>query len=86
VDVYAMGNILYMILTYAYPWEEERTQVAQRKVIQGQRPGIPKWIEKSQNPVDQALITAIEMCWRQDATERASARQVSDHLNRQTVS
>ena len=78
VDVYSMGNILFCILTLLYPFEHEKDKVVYKKVIGGARPEIPPQILNSTDPFDQTMLQAIEMSWRQNPTERASAREVQD--------
>ena len=58
------------------------TKVAKRLVQEGKRPhvNIDADIRHSEDPYEQAMLTAVEMCWKQDPHERASARQVQDYL------
>lgn len=78
VDVYSMGNIFYSILTLKYPFERERAKEVYQRVSNGERPLIPESIRNSTDPYDRTMLEAIDMCWKQDPTERATARQVQN--------
>ncbi|KAG7348054.1 protein kinase domain containing protein [Nitzschia inconspicua] len=80
VDVYSMGNVFYSILTMTYPFNHERSKDVQEKVKNGERPFIPESIRNSTDPFDRAILEAIDMCWVQDPSERATARQVQKHI------
>ena len=76
VDVYSFGNVLYSVLTGKYPFQDKEEKEARKLIKKGNRPIISSSVRNSTDPFDQAMITAIEMCWIQDPSERASARQV----------
>lgn len=83
-DVYALGSLLYYILTGDRGWDyedrEERKKV-QRGIVKGKRPYISSKLLKSRDPVDQALLKAYHMCTVYDPKERATAKQVAQYLD-----
>lgn len=80
VDVYSMGNIFYSILTLNYPFEGKKSKEVYQRIADGERPLIAESIRNSTDPYDRTMLEVIEMCWRQDPTERATARQVQQHI------
>ena len=46
----------------------------------GKRAELSKELIESTDPIHAALRTAMEMCWENDWTERASAKEVADFL------
>lgn len=85
VDLYALGNILFHILTSHSPWgkmKPERIPDVRPKVAKGIRPPIPNQFLKDKNPHTRAIVKAIESCWVTDPTKRASAEDVASILFR----
>jgi serine/threonine protein kinase len=81
VDVYSLGNILYMLLTNeTRPFDNDSTDTAMSKVKRGERPFVSKEIRQSQDPIDRALLQAMNMCHVQEASERSTALQVANFL------
>ena len=80
VDVYALGNTIYTILTGHWPFEGVRNNVVHNKVRSGERSPLPEAIMKSDNKYTQGLIEAMKMSQRQVPSERASAREVETFL------
>jgi hypothetical protein len=80
VDVYSLGNIYYAILTGKHPFGGMKQKVAQQKIIDGDRPLIPKELQENEDPFDQALLKVVDMCWKEDPPNRATARQVQTVL------
>ena len=80
IDIYSMGNIFYSLLTEYWPFEGMDEKEAQRKIMGGARPPIDDDIRSSGDPIDNAFIEAIGMCWRQNPDERATAKEVKEYL------
>jgi serine/threonine protein kinase len=81
VDVYSLGNILYMLLTNETRlFDNDSTDTAMNKVKSGERPFVPREIRQSQDPIDRALLKAMSMCHVQEIKERATALQVANFL------
>lgn len=56
-----------------------------KAVKEGRRPRIPKAIRIGRDPVDLALIEAMNMSQRQNQIERATARQVEKFLKEKQI-
>ncbi|KAL7535006.1 hypothetical protein ACHAWF_005024 [Thalassiosira exigua] len=81
VDIFSMGNVIYNILTDLQPWDNYDEEEAQKNVMKGKRPKIPKKIENSDDPVDVALLKMIRWCWEHKPRDRPRAREVADYLS-----
>jgi hypothetical protein len=75
-----MGNIFFVILTSTYPFEDMNKPEAQDAVKQGRRPEIPDAYRSSEDPLIQALVTAIQRCWTHDPKKRATSREIQQYL------
>jgi len=80
VDVYSMGNIFYVLLTGEYPFGEMEKKAALAAIMEGKRADIPEEYRKSQDPLVQAIIKVIQMCWHQEPEKRATSRSVEQFL------
>ena len=83
VDIYSAGNVLYQVLTLQEPFELEGWSEKQvhKAVMKGDRPHISQSLYRdSDDPKIQALVRAIDLCWKQDPRERPTAREVVDLL------
>ena len=75
-----MGNVFYSLLTGKWPFEDRKTKEAQKLIKNNERPPIDREIRESDDPLDVALLKALERCWEQDPIERASAREIEQFL------
>lgn len=74
VDIYAMGNIFYSIFSEKWPFEEiNDVNIAQEKIKNGERPEMPSF---QNDKVLLALAEIIQLCWKQKALDRPSAKEV----------
>jgi serine/threonine protein kinase len=83
VDVYALGNVLFHILTSHAPWgkmKSEKIPEIRPKVAKGIRAPIPKQFLHDKDPHIKALLKAIELCWISDPKKRATADDVASVL------
>jgi serine/threonine protein kinase len=80
VDIYSMGNVFYVLLTATWPWDGTKEEEAQKLVKEGKRPYVNGTILNSTNPIDQALLKAMDMCYVHDPSKRASAKEVLNFL------
>ena len=86
IDVWMMGNVIYLILTDLYVFEKPKFlgwEESAEELLAGRRSQIPEHIAKSKDPAHEAVKTALEMCWTQDWKKRPSARSISDYLMNQ---
>lgn len=81
-DVFALGSLMYYLLTGEPVWEgilSSKQQVKVRKwIIEGKRPEIKETVLKSRDPVDVALKRAYDMCSAYEPEMRSSAKKVAD--------
>jgi serine/threonine protein kinase len=83
VDIYALGNILFYILTLNLPhgkMQSDRMNEVRVAVKAGVRPGLSKMYKTSKDPIVLAFKEAMDMCFQPNPALRATARQVADRL------
>lgn len=83
VDIYALGNILFHILTTHSPrgkMQRERMDEVREQVRAGVRPELPKIYKKNKDPIVLAFKEAMDMCFEPNPALRATSRQVADRL------
>lgn len=85
IDVYALGSILYQLLTGKEVWYDTDTKKAQKYIRRGKLPAIPDRLLDSKDPVDIALREAISMCYKFDPKKRAKASEVASFLEKAFV-
>ena len=92
IDVYALGNILYKIAVGNSPWkynfnkakkilEEHKEKITKTK-LKGGKPKVPDDVKNSTDLSIQAVLTAMDRCYRNDPDVRPSAREISEYLNK----
>jgi len=82
VDVFMMGNLLYLILTGLYIFENPYLNVTEagKELVEGRRSHFPDEILSSNDTSIMTMRKAIEMSWIHNWKERSSARSISDYL------
>jgi hypothetical protein len=79
-DTYAVGNVIYTLLTDETPFEDYEQEEAQEFVERGRKPELSDDVLRSDDPVDQALIEAMRMCFVYDWKDRYSSIEIRDYL------
>lgn len=84
IDVYSMGNVFYGLLTELWPFKyiHDDTRV-KTKIISGERPYIPPELLKSNDPIHSVFLQSIEMCWNQNPSQRPSAIDIANYLDKE---
>jgi serine/threonine protein kinase len=84
VDLYALGNLIFYILTLQHPRglknKKERIVEVREQVARGEPPILEETYAKSNNPVVKAFREAMKLCFEPDPKQRGSAREVADIL------
>ena len=81
VDVWMMGNLMYLILTEKYAFQDTLTarQVG-KKLVAGERTPFPKEIEESTDPSYMAIKHALDMAWTYRWEDRPTAKSITTYL------
>jgi serine/threonine protein kinase len=83
VDIYALGNVLYHILSTHSPrgkMKRERMEIVRPVVAQGIAPKLPEPYKSGTDPVHAAFRNAMALCFAKDPKERGSAEDVANLL------
>jgi hypothetical protein len=88
VDIYALGNVLYHILTTHSPrgkMKRERMEMVRPLVAQGIAPQLPEPYASGTDPVYAVFRNAMALCFAKDPKERGSAEEVANLLTHAVV-
>jgi serine/threonine protein kinase len=88
VDIYALGNVLYHILTTHSPrgkMKRERMEIVRPAVAQGIAPELPEPYASGTDPIYAAFRDAMALCFAKDPKERGSAEEVANVLTNAVV-
>ena len=71
-DCYALGMVVYEVLSGQVPFVQDKNLVVIRKVMDGERPGRPRGTEGAWFTDD--LWRMLELCWRPEPSDRPSIK------------
>lgn len=77
VDVYSLGNIIFTVLARKYPFKGVEHADARKMIMAGTRPTLPDDILNSKDPRNEVLVKAMQLCHKQDPSERPTAREIA---------
>jgi len=77
VDTWALGGILFHILTGHEVWSGVSTNKAEKLIIIGHLPKIGKHVLEGDDPVDKILSKAIDMCYVYDPEDRPKPGKIA---------
>ena len=73
-DCYALGMVIYEVLTGETPFSLHTTPLVIKKILEGERPEKPKGKEGA--PFTNDLWKILELCWKQRPAERTNIKDV----------
>jgi len=85
VDIYALGNILFNILTTHSPRGKMTSDLqdgVRPKVARGELPVLPAEFEKTKDPALVAIREAMYKCLKAQPEDRPTAGEIAEELNR----
>ena len=84
VDVYSLGNVLFVLLTGLEPHGKAHKKLRYKNVTitlaSGEIPALPIEYAESQDPIIAAIRIAILKCWEHDPNKRARSAQIAQFL------
>jgi len=83
--VFSLGSALYIVHTKKWMWNKLPACDYAPLLIKGERPPFPKEMLNNSDHSIQAMITAINMCWKHDPKERSRAEEVAKFLNEEFI-
>jgi len=93
IDIYALGNIYYRILTGFNPWktrsgsltQEDKNFIKSSK-RKGMKPSIPRAILESNDIADVVLVKIINACFEFEPLKRPEASKIVEYLSQAIIS
>lgn len=85
IDVYSLGNVLFVLLTGLDVFEGTKSDDVHKQVQKGIRPHIPSKVRDNADSVDSSLMIAMTMCHVQDPKKRSNAKTVADFLHGELI-
>jgi len=73
-DCYALGMVIYEVLSGQAPFAQWEGPIVIRKAMNGERPGRPQWDEGKL--FTDAMWRMVELCWKARPDDRISAKAV----------
>ena len=85
IDVWALGSMIYMILTGKNVWAGVTEKKAQKKIASNESPPLDDKWKESNDPVDRLLVKVMyEWCFVPDPEKRPSAPEVAKFLEQES--
>mmetsp|Transcript_19590 Transcript_19590/g.48222 ORF Transcript_19590/g.48222 Transcript_19590/m.48222 type:complete len:123 (+) Transcript_19590:83-451(+) len=84
IDVWALGGILFELVTGEEAWFGYEDEVARKALVDGELPPLPEKIKNSSDPINQVLLKAIDMCYVYDPKNRPKAGAVLEYLKQES--
>ena len=79
-DCYALGMVIYEVLSGKSPFTSLKEHIVMRKVLEGERPGMPEGTEGGWFRDD--LWGLVKLCWEAQPESRPSVEAVLERLER----
>ena len=77
-DCYALGMVIYEVLSGKFPFAPYREYVVMRKIIEGERPGRPEGVEGER--FTDYLWHTLQLCWVQEPKGRPTVEEALECL------
>jgi len=85
LDVYSLGNILWVLLMEEKVWKGVEEKKIKKLVRAGHSPVIPGNVLSNYSSAEKAIVHAMNMCFVTDPNERPTAMEVERYLRRKLV-
>jgi len=73
-DCYALGMVIYEVLSGCAPYSTDNPFIVLRKVLNGERPERPRG--EAGEVFTDGIWDVMQLCWRSEPSERANAKDV----------